>query len=421
MDKGRRLAWLTEEDEQEWPISQVEPEANDLGQITPAHSSSEWHLAALVALFCVVLVGGWLWYRWPTHHQAEGEVAIQVHQKPPPLKPEQLRWLGPRITGVANQIEQLQVASELADLHMAIQDAGGDGQTTVYLRVIDSHDDVALVEVITRNVRWGGEEPTHRQTRAFRRTAQGWQHTAPADDVWGPWQTWETRHFLIRYRPIDAIAVAEAAPQLDLLYDKLRVDFGLPVTATVPTITIEVVTEEMPERYVLRSSVNTIQVPSPASLLVPVETTAATILYRSVVYPLTGLVLIPAVAKLPDRDPVVFPRWNSLTSALRFWALWEAIDAPAPGRDEIMRWLYQNAQSTPRGVRLDLPAGYNGLCRSYPSWEVSPFALDVLLSCKERLLEWHEPSMLARIDAEYYSARGGQAGEVDALLATLSL
>jgi hypothetical protein len=239
----------------------------------------------------------------------------------------------------------------------------------VQLAAAHRQGDRAMAQVTVRYPAAAGEALAYRETHFFEQTAQGWTRVKPDPNLMGPWQTLETDDFTIRYRPLDLKAVIEAAPRLDLLYGKLRRDFGLPVAASTPNITLEVVTDELPNGYDLSFPTSTIAVPSPALLSVPVELTEDTVLYQSVVYPLAWKAGVS--------------RWQPIIDVLKLWAPWADGGPLAAGREDLVRWLYQNAQAAPVAPHTAVPEGYARLCRTYRVWGLAPWQTSIPLACNE--------------------------------------
>jgi hypothetical protein len=69
--------------------------------------------------------------------------------------------------------------------------------------------------------------------------------------------------------------------------------------------------------------------------------------------------------------------------ALHLWALWEEGGPLAAGRQDVVRWLYQNAQAKSVDARQVVPAGYDQLCRIYRVWGLSPWDVSIPLNCRE--------------------------------------
>jgi hypothetical protein len=223
---------------------------------------------------------------------------------------------------------------------------------------------------------------------------------------------------------VDASAVMEAAPRLDLLYNKLRRDFALVSAATTPTVIIEIVTAEPPAGYTLDYATGTIVVPSPTLLSVPTELTDATVLYQSVVYPLASLVS-DGVDPYPASWKLVAVQRRPLVEALRLWELWEDDGPLAVGKDDVVRWLYLNSQVVPAGAHTALPANYERICDAYRVWGLSPLSLSIPLPCSEvgenLLSPWIYASLPTRFDRLSYPAEYQTAESVGATVALVTV
>jgi hypothetical protein len=228
-----------------------------------------------------------------------------------------------------------------------------------------------------------------------------WLRSEPDIELMGPAQTLETEHFTLHYRALDASAVAEAGPRLDQLYEKMRRDFDLPASAGAKII-VETVMSKVVEDSSVSYGKRTLTVRSPALLSVPVEMSAATVYYQSLVYPLASLVLTDVVDPYPASWKVGAMQWRFVLNALRLWELWEDGGALAAGHEDVLRWLYQNTQPLPEDAHNVLPEGYDHFCRTYRVLGRSPWATFIPLTCNE-LLEasrwspWPRPGLLLRL------------------------
>jgi hypothetical protein len=409
------VEWSVSEDEQAWQTGQTAPES---GSKTRAEASSrlgsraERHLALLTVLLFLLLAGGWAWYR-----QASRTIQVKELQ--------------------AAAAHEANPAGSAPEADYRIQNPGsppGPGSSTTLREPLSTvkiddyllQGDRAMAQVRVSYLTAEGMALFYRETRFYRRTTEGWQRIEPDPDLMGPWQTLETAHFTIRYRPIDASAVYTTAPKLDRLYVKLRGDFGLRLAAVNAKQTIEVATDGKLDGYAIDFAARTIRIPSPALLSVPVEMTAAAVFYQSVVYPLASLLLADVV------DLYQYPgRWNlgamnatPLIEALHLWALWEEEGPLAAGREEVVRWLYQNAQAEPVEARQAVPAGYEHLCRAYHIWGISPESMAIPLGCSDidhqRWSAWRYPALLTRLLQRPYieKSRGLAEAASDSAVAT---
>jgi hypothetical protein len=229
--------------------------------------------------------------------------------------------------------------------------------------------------------------PAYRETHLEQNATAGWQRSESAIALLKTLETLQTAHFTIRYHAVDGAAVAEVAPHLDQLYEKLRHDFGLPVATAGPDITIIVVPEEGGNffRYVKR----TLVAPSPA--LHAAEMTATRFIYQAMVYPLTELVMRELDEQQPTQSRRGMVSWQMLRYALPLWVVWEKEGALTLGQKDVLRWLYYNAQTLPPS-RQQMPASYEQICRSYWTWNLSPAEVYSPIPCSE---ESDQPSSSA--------------------------
>jgi hypothetical protein len=101
------------------------------------------------------------------------------------------------------------------------------------------------------------------------------------------------------------------------------------------------------------------------------------------VYPLATLVVMKVIDPYPEQWKWGVLRWRSVIDALRLWTLWADGGPLAAGREEVVRWLYQNAQAAPVDGHTALPAGYARLCHTYRVWGLAPRQTSLPLTCNE--------------------------------------
>jgi hypothetical protein len=390
-----KLEWQVSEDEAEWQTAQPalrqgETPTAAIGRATSWHGESrlaERRLAALALLCFVIALGLWRWYEQGVHQALKGdlqEAMVQEASAAPASTPE---LAGRPYSPAASSVPGL-----YRDLSL--------NPSTVQIEETHLQGGRAMVQVTANYPTAEGETLLYRETRFYGQTGEGWQRIEPDPDLMGPWQTLATEHFTIRYRPVDAFAVHEAAPRLDLLYGKLGRDFGVPAIAAAPNITIEVVTDGLPEGYDFNFVGRTIKAPSPALLSVPVEMTDATVFYQSVVYPLARWAMLEAINPYPYEWKARVMGWQHVLVALQLWALWEDDGPLAAGRQAVVRWLYRNAQATSLDGRTALPAGYYRFCRTYSIWGISPMAMSIPLTCRERQDSQSSPWVYLRMPVQ---------------------
>ena len=124
----------------------------------------------------------------------------------------------------------------------------------------------------------------------------------------------------------------------------------------------------------------TITVPSPALLSVPVEMTDATVFYQSVVYPLAILVVMEVIDQYPNSGNGGIASGSPSSTLCAYGSSGRMSGPLAVGREEVVRWLYQNAQAESVEARQAVPAGYERLCRTYRIWDLSPELMSIPLT-----------------------------------------
>ena len=346
-----QLEWTFVADDQTWPVTpsmmEQSPSMPNAVQTRTMHKT-ERQMAALIVMLALLLAGGWRWHR-------RAALASSLAQLQ---------------TTVAAEA----VASPGVDIGMR---PGAHLDDQQFIR-----GDLVMAQVSVRGLA-AGDASTYRATHFYQRTDNGWQRSVPQPDWLGPAQTLTTAHFTIHYRAVDAAAVTAVAPRLDRLYEKLRRDFGLPPVDPSPDITLRITLEE--QRNGIRDAERVISVRSPTLLTVPDEITPATVILQVAIYPLAALVRDEVV----DQYPIEWKRgatthWKPLLNALPLWSVWNQDDGPlASWQVDVVRWLYQNAQTEPRGARQAVPAGYAQLCRAYRVWDLSPTEMSIPLTCSE--------------------------------------
>jgi hypothetical protein len=341
MGKDRiSMEWLIAQDEQAWQASLIAPDQQEREAILPSPvtaTSLEWRLIIGIVVLLLLLGGAW------------------------------------------KRQSQFRLASMIANLEETMQ---SEYPQAVQLDKIRIQRERAITQVMVNYPLTEAEIAAYRETHFYRHSAAGWQRTEPDPDLMGPWQTLETEHFLFRFRAIDGQTVAEAAPRVELLYDRIRRDFGLPASGDGTAITVLVAADEMPDQpssFTGRS----IQVSSPALLSIPAEHTAASILHQSLVYPLTELVITEAEAQHPGSWLLGMRAWRPLIDALYLWILWEEGGPLAMGQQELVHWLYQNAQASPGQAEPHVPDAFADICRIYRVWKLRPVEVGIPLTCSE--------------------------------------
>lgn len=232
---------------------------------------------------------------------------------------------------------------------------------------------------------------------------RGW---GEADHTWlGQWQTIYTTHFVIRYRRVDALAVAEVAPRLERIYERLRRDFGLPADPPFtddpglyirPDITV-VITGKGEHGY-FRYDQRTLVVTSPATRAIPVEISAATYIVQSVVHPLSALLATDLVKQHQSQWQGDTATWQPLLAALSLWAFWEEEGPLSVWQEDTVRWLYHNAHAPNLDAHQAVPDSYADLCRAYRELGLSPLSMAIPLTCRSVPDQWINRSLPLQLD-----------------------
>lgn len=428
MRKGSpRFEWQIAESEAEWeqlrvpPLSDGKPGAN--------HSwRPHRYRCGVAGLLLLLAVIGDRWWRTTEAgvHQAGADtrVALQpalgaADQGDEPAAPSFT------IHAIATDWPH-HFAQEDSELRAAIQTNIPTTHLAVTVHSIALLGEQAVANLVTADQHG---TPTHRQTRFYRRTLEGWQQTAPHAALWGPERSLVTPSFVLRFRQNDAQAVMAVKPQLEALETTLRHNFGLPLTSRAVKLVIDVRVTHPPgnarfEPHDYESFVweDRLVVASPARYWAPVELTDSELLAQSLALPLVQIEL----AQASERH-TIGQSWQPLLNGLYWWQLWD-LDLPlATWRAEVVKWVFVDVPATKPGTPLPLPAHYTALCAAHQLWTSSPAQLNIPLLCARP--EWEEqflwrlrrpllrlsqssPPLLSAVDN---NASTNHAGEVIAL------
>jgi hypothetical protein len=225
--------------------------------------------------------------------------------------------------------------------------------------------------------------PAYRQTRFYRRTASGWQPTAPDAALWGPERSLATPYFVYHFRQNDATAVNAVAPQMDALYATMRRNVGLPI-ASIQEKLVVAVSITRPPGYASPwfGAPERLRVPSPAVYWAPVELTDTELLAQSIVLPL----LEHVVAQASERY-VIGEDWQPLLDGMRLWQLWD-LDLPlSVWREDVVKWIYLDLPTTRSGEAIVLAERYTAFCTAHKLWMPSPLLIDIPLVCADLVWE----------------------------------
>jgi hypothetical protein len=400
--KDATVEWSVVDDEQQWQTAQA-PIDGTAPEVATANRQ-ERRLAALVVMLFVLLAGVWAWHRQMTLATIANELQATAAQETSAI---------PTGGDSDPQHGSGEAASASAQTTQTISHPKSSvrgGQATIQPSVVQMGEYHVIGSRVMAQVtvhypsagpRGRPDALAYREMRFYRQSGEGWQRIDPQLDLMGSWQTLETKHFTIRYRAVDAKAVTEAALQLDLLYNKMSRDFGLTAIAATPNLTIEVVADGLPDGYDFNFVNRTFVVPSPTMLSVPVEMTDASVIYQFAVYPLAALLLMDVIDQHPYRWKMNVLYWQPVIDALHLWALWEDGGLLAAGHEDVVRWLYQNAQDAPVDSHKAVPEGYERLCRAYRVWRLEPWQTSIPLACNEsdasQWSPWVNPGLALRL------------------------
>jgi hypothetical protein len=384
------IEWYTAQNDAEWEsmcsglTSDIMPETT-----TAIHSrqASRRFLSSVVAIFLLTATSGWWWRTAQAGlQQGEAEVRPAVELDVAAAIPD-----GDPFAARPEVDEWFQHAREVRDVHTAIQTVFSDTNLEVAVDSIDVQDNMSVARLV---VPAKDGAPAFRQTHFYRRTADGWQPTAPDDELWGPVRRLETPSFVFHFRQNDAAAVIAAASHLEEIYNTLRHDFGATLTSNANKPIIEVSVTQAPGDASWFIAPERIVVASPARYQAPVELADADLLAQSLALPLLDVVLAQASRRhAPDT------RWEPLLGALQLWEMWH-MDLPlAVWRDDLVRWLYDDLASTIPGKSLRLPEHYEELCAAHRRWLLYPVQIGIPLTCIETKTEMEYLALLHPLGA----------------------
>lgn len=338
----------------EWQISKDDQQWGQLAYPPPLTSSKPRRLPVglaetLLLLLVIGGIGGWQWYtRWAAWQQRQTELTLAIQQ-----------------------------------------------ETTVVptFHLLDDAGDLAIVAVTP------ALQSNPQQTRLYRRTATGWQRTAPDAEAWGARQHLETASFRWDYHEQDAQLVTTVAPHLERLYATLRHTFGLGIGPADEKLGIEVSVTQQPDKGMSVWSVSKhLVVPTPALYRAPVDLSDTDLLAQAVALPLLNRVMAQAAERYQ-----LDSTWQPLLYGLRLWQWWD-LDLPlSTWRTPVVEWLYQDLPNA-ADQSVALPKAYGRLCAIHRLWLVSPMQIDIPLLCTALDHEpwyaatWGTPSLSTHLD-----------------------
>lgn len=288
----------------------------------------------------------------------------------------------------------------------------------VVLQSVEILGDQAVVRFVTTAPKGA---TTYRQTHFYQHTAAGWRQTEPDAALWGTEQQWETPYFIFHFRQNDAPAVMAVTPRLDALYTTVHRNFGLLLSPGVEKMVIEVQVTKQPGYGPSWFEVpGRIGVPSPARYLAPVALTDVELLEQALALLLLRIVLAQASEQYAIRGS-----WQPMHNGLHLWQLWE-LDLPLSAwRDDVTKWLYQDAPATGSAELVRLPARYQELCTIHNLWLRSPVEIGVPFWChgverkRSASLWWSQaapPTRLAHLGVPVSANAHSALAEVSALI-----
>ncbi|MCC6454493.1 MAG: hypothetical protein IT328_06090 [Caldilineaceae bacterium] len=361
-------------------FAHVEPE---IPPTTPRRRRFYAYIASAALLS--LLTSGWLWHRSQSNldrltaevqEVTEAEVWAAAHSDPQlaanlTADPSARKW--------HEQFERED--SVFAALQAAVHDTTStmddNVSVDVDIDIVDLFDDQAVVQVTLDT---GISDDSYRQVRFYKSTAEGWLHTAPDVTWWGVQRQFESTYFVFEFRKRDAGVVAEAAPQVDAMYAKMRRDFGLAATPPGGKAIIEISPTELPGVALPRSNpAGRFVVPSPALYLAPATVSDAELVLQSIALQLSAAVIEETVVQYQ----IFWVHDENILSALQLWALWD-LDLPlAEWHEEVVAWRLGAMQAGKPGSVTALPSHYEELCAIHNVWLAAPSLLSIPLTCTE--------------------------------------
>lgn len=411
MSTPPQFEWQTAEGDAEW--------AQLCGErVAPSTALSRrvyWSMAICFVLLAAA--GGW---RYAAHVRAQPSVtdlraAVYDDLQKSALAAipiEDQVWDGASLASYQAQFidRNLQSASSEA-IKLGVYSPGEelDSEQNVELHTLEMQDDLVLVTIKTS---------THRWTRFYRRTADGWQATAPDTVRWGPVQRLETASFVFEYQANDGETVAAIAPQVEAMYMAMRGNFGLANPSPHAKIVVEVrLTQGPGDKNRMFAEIGPPQpdsdsplprmkyriwVASPALYRLPVELSDADLLAQSLALPLVTHV-VSEVSRNYGSGWQMLEETN-MFRALTLWQLWDLVLPLAAWRETVVQWRLHALPSLDASQAPALPPLYHELCAMHHLWLSSPQEIGVPLICSAT-----DPSPSYRLGM--YLSLAGQADE----------
>ncbi len=165
---------------------------------------SELRLAALVVILSLLLAGTWAHYRQARQATTIRELQVTIAQEvgTPPV--------GGVLTDLSNTEQPPaagQAAPPILHLRSSILAINSGNQPKVQIDELHRIGNTAMAHVTASYLMPQGMEQPYRETHFYWHPVEGWRRIGPGEELLGPWQTLETKHFTIRYQLVDAQAV----------------------------------------------------------------------------------------------------------------------------------------------------------------------------------------------------------------------
>lgn len=367
------VEWMVAENDADWErlAAQSLP---DKTQVTKPRLQRTWPLWITIALLLVAVVssGEWWWRSTQTQTQQRATPALALD--PLPLDPATIVTNG--LGNPDGLIALYQQTRKVNGLRAAIQHGAPAAHLDIPLQAIKVQGEQAVAQVVIYNEHGA---PAYRQTRFYQSTANGWLRTAPDAELWGAKRSLETPYFVYHFRQHDAAVVTAVAPQIDALYATLRRNFALPMPTDGKKLVLDVNLTQTPGLALTQPNTDEpMRIASPALYLAPIELTDEQLLAQAIALPLLNELLVQATVTYGLK-----PAWRPMRKGLFLWQLWN-LDLPlAVWREEVVKWLYQDAPTTSPTQLVRLPTRYAALCTAHTLWMAHPVQIGIPFGCNE--------------------------------------
>ena len=355
------------EDDQEWQLAQQAV----LATPAPVQSGGQnwwqrwwqnWWMTMAIVFSCLIVMGSVLWYQAQaglSQIESELQAAIEANS-----------WRETSNSGV--KFTRTGVIQELASSQPLPSEAR--------FQLLDLGKEWAIVNVTTTQ-----GELDYRQTRLFRRAANGWYATEPSAALWGRPQVLETTDFVFHYYALDAEAVAEAATKLDAIYPGLAASYPHAPSPDGKR-QIWVSPEYSLAGPLHRTATTALEIASPGVYLSPAEISEGDILAQAVLLAMLDVLVDESLDNPLLTDSYdVRARARVLLQGLRLWQLWRTGLPLATLHKPTVQWilhkpidgrLYSNGS-----VSRPTPESNARLCALHQLWQDAPPAMQIPLFC----------------------------------------